>query len=792
MKTTVKITGMHCASCAAKIEKALKNVKGVQTAGVNFATEKATIEYDEKSTDKKEIQDAVKKVGYGVGDIEELGILHLRVIGMDNAHCIKTVGGVLESLDGILTYKLKVNEKAVINYDPKKISVEEIKKAIEKLGYKTVEDVGATLDVRQQEIRKSGRMLLLSILLTLPVFSFMFFDVAYERYIAFVLAGIVQFYIGWRFYQGTWIGLKTFSANMDTLIVLGTSAAYFYSIGVTFLPNFGEYVYYETSAMIITLIVLGKFLEARAKGKASNAIAALMHLQPKKARVIKLDEEIEMAVEEVKVGDTLIIKPGEGVPIDGEVTAGHSSVDESMVTGESIPVEKKIGDIVFGGTINQNGLLKITAKKVGEDTTLAQIVRLVEEAQGSKAPIQKLADVVSGYFVPAVLVIAVLVFIIWFYVVGQSFLFGITVMMSVLIIACPCALGLATPTAIVVGTGKGASQGILIKNAEALEKVHETDTVIFDKTGTLTVGKPEVTDIIVFEKGYKEDFVLKFAGIAEKGSEHPLAQAILKEAEKRKIKLADSKSFKAIPGHGISCEYGGKHILLGTAKLLQDHKISTEHFAKTVASLEDEGNTVMYVTINKKVMGVVAVADTVKPEAKESVKILQGMGKEVIMITGDNKRTAKAIASEVGITNILAQVLPQDKALKIKELQKEGKKVVMVGDGINDAPALAQADVGIAIGAGTDVAIETGDIVLVKSDLVDVGRAIHLSEATLKTIKQNLFLAFIYNILAIPLAAGILYPVFGILLHPIVAGGAMAASSLCVVGNALRLKKVKI
>lgn len=789
MKITVRIAGMHCASCARKIEQAVGHVKGVKQVVVNFATEKATVDFDEQITEKKHIQEAVRKVGYGVGGVEDLGMLHLRIIGMDNQHCVKTIEGVLEGLHGILTYNLKINEKAVINYDPKSVSLDGIKKAIEKAGYKPVEDVGITLDVRAQEIAKTKRLFLLSLVFTLPVFLFIFIEIPFEQYIAFVLAGIVQFYIGLRFYYGAWISLKRFSANMDTLIALGTSAAYFYSLGVTFLPNFGEHVYYETSAMIITLIILGKYLEARAKGKASEAISSLLRLQPKTAHVIKLEEEIEIPVEQVLVGDVLVIRPGEQIPVDGKVVGGHSSVDESMITGESVPVEKSVGDIVIGATINSRGLLKIKTEKVGEDTTLASIVRLVEEAQGSKAPIQKFADVVSGYFVPAVIALAIISFIIWLYWVGQSFVFALTVFVSVLIIACPCALGLATPTAVVVGTGRGASQGILIKDAESLERMHEIDTIVFDKTGTLTIGKPKVTDIVVFERGYKEEFVLKFAAIAEKGSEHPLAQAVLDKAAQEKIKASEAKEYQAIPGYGISCNYGGKHILVGTAKLMQDNKVDTSAFAKTAEVLEDEGKTLMYVCVNKKLIGVIAVADTVKEGAKEAVAELRKMGKEIIMITGDNKRTAQSIAEEVEISNILSNVLPGEKALKIKQLQSDGKKVAMVGDGINDAPALAQADIGIAIGAGTDVAIETGDIVLMKSDLGDVAKAISLSEATLKTIKQNLFLAFIYNIIAIPLAAGALYPSTGLLLHPIIAGAAMAASSLSVVGNALRLKK---
>ncbi|MEM2772389.1 MAG: copper-translocating P-type ATPase, partial [Candidatus Pacearchaeota archaeon] len=681
----------------------------------------------------------------------------------------------------------------------------EINNVIEQLGYKVIKEVDHEAEkavdrqkeVREKEIRTLKSLFIFSLLLSIPIFliampfEWLNIEIPYKNIILLLLATPVQFIVGYRFYRGAFLALKAKTANMDTLIAIGTSAAYFYSLFVVLFPNIlGENVYFETSAIIITFIILGKWLEAVTKGKASEAIKKLIGLQPKNATVIRNGKEIQIPIEDVVVGDIVIVKPGQKIPVDGIVIDGISSVDESMITGESMPVEKKKGDIVIGGTINKHGSFKFKATKVGKDTVLNQIIKLVEEAQGSKAPIQRLADKVSGYFVPTVIIIAVLAFIIWYFVVGQSFVFSLSIFIAVLIIACPCALGLATPTAILVGTGKGAENGILIKSAEVLENAHKLTTIVFDKTGTLTEGKPVVTDILAVGKLDKKE-ILKYAAISEKKSEHPLADAIIKKAKEEKIKIPDAKFFKAIPGHGIIAKYNKNEILFGNRNLMKKHKIKIETFEEKISNLESEGKTVMILAVNRRVVGLIAVADTLKKFSKEAVQKLHKMGKEVIMITGDNKRTANAIAMQLGIDYVLAEVLPEDKEKEISKLQKKGKIVAMVGDGINDAPALAKADIGIAIGAGTDVALETGQIVLVKNDLRDVVTAIDLSNYTIKKIKQNLFWAFFYNSIGIPVAAGLLYPFTGFLLNPIIAGIAMAFSSVSVVLNSLLMKRYK-
>jgi Cu+-exporting ATPase len=743
-KSKLIITGMHCVNCAQTIEKNLKKTDGVIDASVNFASEKAYVEYDTHKIDIPKIKDVVKSSGY------------------------------------IAEEELEDRERIV----------------------------------REKEIRNLKIKLLVSLILTLPVFfgSFPEFfpwfpEFFRDPYVLLVFATPVQFWIGSQFYKGLFAAIKNRSPDMDTLIAVGTSAAYFYSAAVTLFPSyfiqrgFQIQVYFDTAAVIITLIFLGRYLEAIAKGKTSEAIKKLLKLQAKTAKVIRNGKEIEIPVEEVKVNDIIIVRPGEKIPVDGIVTDGYSSVDESMISGESIPVEKKKGDNVIGATINKTGLLKFKATKVGKDTMLAQIIKIVEEAQGSKAPIQRLTDKVASYFVPAVIIIALASSFTWYflgktilegtyltdYISMTPFLFSLTIFISVLIIACPCALGLATPTAIMVGTGKGAENGILIKNGESLERVYKMQTIVFDKTGTLTKGEPIVTDIISIKK---ED-VLKYAAIAEKGSEHPLGEAIIKKANEKRIKISDADSFKAIPGHGVKANYKKKIILLGNRKLMTDNKIMIEDIEEKITKLENEGKTAMIVAVDKKIIGIIAVADTLKENSKEAVKALHKMEKEVVMITGDNERTAKAIAKQVGIDKVLAEVLPEDKAKEIKKLQESGKVVGMVGDGINDAPALAQADIGIAIGSGTDVAIETGGIVLIKEDLRDVFTAIDLSKKTIDKIKQNLFWAFFYNSTLIPVAAGLLYPFFGILLNPMLAAGAMAFSSLSVVSNSLLMKKYK-
>jgi len=799
-KETLRVTGMHCASCALLIEKNLKKKKGVINANVNYGTEKATIEYDASLANPKEFVNTVRSIGYDV--IEESSsanerIVTLKIIGMDNTHCINQVKNALQPLKpkGILDGELTVNERAVIKYDPSRIGLDEIKKAINNAGYRVLEETSLDREraVREEELMKLKNLFIIGLIFSIPIVILSFpeifgIDFSLRNLTLLILTSPVQFYVGARFYRSAWGALKARSANMDSLIVVGTSAAYFYSVFTTFTSANGA-TYFDTASVIITFIILGKFLEAKAKGKTSEAIKKLMGLQAKVATVIRDKKEIKIPIEEVRVNDVVIIKPGEKIPVDGIVTEGGSSVDESMITGESIPVEKKPSSIVIGGTINKNGLLKFKATKVGKDTTLAQIIKMVEEAQGSKAPIQRLADKVSSLFVPAVIIISLLTFFVWYFIGPEpAFTFALSNFVAVLIIACPCALGLATPTAIIAGTGKGAEHGILIRGGEALETAHKITTVVFDKTGTLTKGKPEVTDVIDLGK---EKNTLKYAAIAEKGSEHPLGDAIINEAKKREINIPEGSNFKAISGKGVQVRYLSKNILLGNRKLMEENKIEIKDVEDKIKELEEQGKTVMILSVDKKLTGLIGVADTLKENSRSAVYRLQRMGKEVVMITGDNKRTAHAIAKQVGIKYVLAEVLPGDKASEVKRLQRQRRVVAMVGDGINDAPALAQADVGIALGSGTDVAKETGDIVLIKSDLMDVVTAIDLSSYTIKKIKQNLFWAFFYNSAGIPIAAGVLYPIFGFLLNPMIAAAAMALSSVSVVSNSLLMKRYK-
>ena len=799
-KETLRVTGMHCASCALLIEKNLKKKKGVINANVNYGTEKATIEYDASLANPKEFVNTVRSIGYDV--IEESSsanerIVTLKIIGMDNTHCINQVKNALQPLKpkGILDGELTVNERAVIKYDPSRIGLDEIKKAINNAGYRVLEETSLDREraVREEELMKLKNLFIIGLIFSIPIVILSFpeifgIDFSLRNLTLLILTSPVQFYVGARFYRSAWGALKARSANMDSLIVVGTSAAYFYSVFTTFTSANGA-TYFDTASVIITFIILGKFLEAKAKGKTSEAIKKLMGLQAKVATVIRDKKEIKIPIEEVRVNDVVIIKPGEKIPVDGIVTEGGSSVDESMITGESIPVEKKPSSIVIGGTINKNGLLKFKATKVGKDTTLAQIIKMVEEAQGSKAPIQRLADKVSSLFVPAVIIISLLTFFVWYFIGPEpAFTFALSNFVAVLIIACPCALGLATPTAIIAGTGKGAEHGILIRGGEALETAHKITTVVFDKTGTLTKGKPEVTDVIDLGK---EKNTLKYAAIAEKGSEHPLGDAIINEAKKREINIPEGSNFKAISGKGVQVRYLSKNILLGNRKLMEENKIEIKDVEDKIKELEEQGKTVMILSVDKKLTGLIGVADTLKENSRSAVYRLQRMGKEVVMITGDNKRTAYAIAKQVGIKYVLAEVLPGDKASEVKRLQRQRRVVAMVGDGINDAPALAQADVGIALGSGTDVAKETGDIVLIKSDLMDVVTAIDLSSYTIKKIKQNLFWAFFYNSAGIPIAAGVLYPIFGFLLNPMIAAAAMALSSVSVVSNSLLMKRYK-
>jgi len=710
---------MTCAACSARVEKALNKVSGVQRANVNLALNRGTIEFNEGE-----------------------------------------------------------------------VTVEELIKIIERTGYKAsqhTEDKGDKEKIaREKEIKTLKILFIISTILSLPLLSAMFFHMAGihtilgNGYVQLALATPVQFIVGYRFYRGAYHALRGGGANMDVLVAMGTSAAFFFSLYNT-IVGIKDY-YYEASAIIITLIVLGKLLEAIAKGRTSEAMKKLMGLQAKTARVVRDGEEKDIPMEEVIVGDIIVVRPGEKVPVDGTVVDGNSSVDESMLTGESIPVDKKAGDGVIGATINKNGVFKFEATKVGKDTALAQIIKLVEDAQGSKAPVQRLADKISGIFVPAVVTIAVVTFVLWYFI-GGDFTHGLISAVAVLVIACPCALGLATPTAIMVGTGKGAEHGILIKGGEHLEKTHQLNAIVFDKTGTITKGQPEVTNIIVFNSD--EDLILRYAAIAEKSSEHPLGESIVKRAKEKGMKLEDPEKFEAIPGHGIYSLIEGKDIYLGNRKLMRDKNIEIDGIEDEIAKLEDEGKTAMLMAIGNEIKRIIAVADTVKENSRAAIKELEEMGLEIYMITGDNTRTANAIAKQVGITNVLAEVLPEHKAENVQRIKKEGKKVGMVGDGINDAPALVVADIGFAIGTGTDVAMEAADITLMKGDLRDIVTAIKLSRKTMKTIKQNLFWAFAYNTAGIPIAA------LG-LLNPMIAGGAMAFSSVSVVTNSLRLKNFKI
>jgi len=803
-KEILGIRGMHCASCATTIERSIKKVPGIVNAQVNYGTEKAVIDYDPSVANLSKITQAIKKVGYDVNDNSSK--VEFRVTGMQSPHCEGLIKKNLSKLKGVTKFDASfVKGKAYVEYNKSVLSVPQIKKAIESPGYKAYiisESKDVEKEARIKELKSLKQKLIIGGVLSLLIIIGSlrdYFPNFPETFlmnwiVQFILTLPVQFYVGSQFYKGFWAALKNKSADMNSLIAIGTSAAFIYSAVVTFFPSIlGEAVekavYYDTAALIITLIILGRYFEAIAKSHTSDAIRKLIGLQAKTARVIRNKKEIVIPITEVITGDIIFIKPGEKIPVDGVIIEGNSSVDESMITGESMPVEKKKGDTVIGATINKNGVLRFRATKVGNDTMLAQIIKLVENAQSSKAPIQRLADKVSGIFVPIVVIIAVLTFIIWnFFGPAPAFTFALVNFVSVLIIACPCALGLATPTAIMVGTGKGAEYGILIKKAEALETAHKVNTVIFDKTGTLTKGKPEVTDIISFTN---DNEVLKYAGMIEKNSEHPLADAIMNKVKEKKIKLGKVTNFKAVPGHGVKAKSGNKVILLGNRKLMKDNKINVNKFDVKVKNLEEQGKTVVILAINKKVIGLIGVADTIKDGARETVRRLQSMKKQVYMITGDNERTAKAIAKQLGINYVLADVLPEDKANEVKRLQSRKRVVAMVGDGINDSPALAQADVGIAIGSGTDVAIETGDIVLIKSDLRDVVTAIDLSNYTIKKIKQNLFWAFIYNSAGIPIAAGVLYPFTGFLLNPVIAALAMAFSSVSVVSNSLVMKSYK-
>jgi len=820
-KKAFKIEGMTCSACSSRVERFVKKLDGVDNANVNFATETLNVEFDEKKLNSQNIETTVIKAGYSVK--KNLKTYTFKVEGMTCSACSNRVERVTKKLQGVQSSVVNfATEKLTININEDEIGYNEIKAAVDKAGYKLVKEEEKV--EAKKKLEKSEILLIrfiVSLIFTIPLLvitmghmlgmplPYLIDSMMNQLNFAIiqVILTVPVMLMGYKFYT---IGIKNlvkFSPNMDSLIAISTLSAFIYGMFGIYKINMGEteyamHLYFESAAVILTLITLGKYLEAISKGKTSQAIKALMGLAPKTATIVRNDVEMIIPMEEVIVGDIVLVKPGEKLPVDGDIIEGSTAIDESMLTGESIPAEKIIGSSVIGASINKTGFIKYKATKVGKDTALSQIVKLVEDAQGSKAPIAKLADVISAYFVPIVIILAVVASIGWI-IAGETTVFSLTIFIAVLVIACPCALGLATPTAIMVGTGKGAENGVLIKGGEALETTHKIKTVVFDKTGTITEGKPVVTDIIT--NGISEDEILILAASAEKGSEHPLGDAIVKNAKEKNLEFKVIEEFNSIPGHGIEVKIEGKHILFGNKKLMQEKGIESNVLVKSLdtltsndKNLEDEverlaseGKTPMYIAIDNILRGIIAVADTVKPSSKDAIEALHSMGIKVAMITGDNKKTANAIAKQVGIDIVLAEVLPEDKANEVKKLQGENVKVAMVGDGINDAPALAQADVGIAIGSGTDVAIESADIVLMRSDLMDVITAIKLSKATIKNIKQNLFWAFGYNVLGIPVAMGVLHIFGGPLLNPMIAAAAMSLSSVSVLTNALRLRKFK-
>ncbi|MFQ5398318.1 MAG: heavy metal translocating P-type ATPase [Anaerolineae bacterium] len=842
---TLPVLGMTCANCVAAVERNSKKVEGVTDATVNFASEKVTFSYDPTVIGAKEataqVIERVKRAGYEIPTAE----LELPLLGMTCANCAATIERRLNKVEGVLEAAVNyASEKASIRYATGAVTRADLVAAVRQAGYDVVESEGeeeledAEAAARAGEIRRQWSRLIAGVIFTLPLFLLSmardfglvgeWAHAAWVNWLFLALATPVQFYVGWDYYVGGYKSLRNGSANMDVLVAMGSSVAYVYSIAVLLAKTFwgsdalGAHVYFETSAAIITLIVLGKLLEARAKGRTSEAIKKLMGLQAKTARVVRNDEEMDIPIAEVVKGDVVVVRPGEKIPVDGVVVDGRSSVDESMITGESMPVEKRVGDEVIGATINKQGLLKFEATKVGKETALAQIIKLVEQAQGSKAPIQKVADQVAAYFVPFVIGAALLTLAVW-WIVGGEFVPALIRLTAVLVIACPCAMGLATPTSIMVGVGKGAEKGILFKHSAALEQAHKLSAIVLDKTGTITRGEPAVTNVIVSDQllvsrnpsavnrepitdnGLRNtehglpitDYLLQLAASAERGSEHPLGEAIVRSAQEKGLTLSEPAAFEGIAGHGIAAEVDGHQVLLGNLRLMQRENVELNGLGPKAEQLQNQAKTAMWLAVDGQASAIIGVADTIKEGSKEAIAAMHKLGLTVVMMTGDNEATARAIAQEVGIDRVFAEVLPGDKAGHVSRLQEEGFMVGMVGDGINDAPALAQADVGMAIGTGTDVAMETADVTLMRGDLRSVPQAIKLSKATMRNIKENLAWAFGYNTALIPIAAGILAPFewapsFLRELHPILAAGAMAFSSISVVSNSLRLRGLNL